>query len=69
MQAHDNAATILTGAIVIALLTIVSIGFGRTTYTVAPSVHELEPPPSRLFAAPSKFLLDAWRERLGHSGH
>jgi|SoiMetStandDraft_2_1073263.scaffolds.fasta_scaffold1334284_1 hypothetical protein len=68
MQAHDNTATLLTGAIVLALLTIVSVGLGRSTYTVAKSVHPYDPPPSKLFVAPSKFLLEAWRERLERSG-
>jgi len=66
MRDHDTSAAFLTWMVVLALLIIVSIGFGRSSYTIPDTVRVLEPPPSsRLFAAPSKFLLDIFRNRLG----
>ena len=67
MRDHDASAVFLTWMVVIALLVILSIGFSRSTYTIPNSVRVLEPPPhAKLFAAPSKFLLDSFRDRMGH---
>ena len=67
MRDYDASAAFLTWTVVIALLIIVSIGFSRTTYTISDSVRVLEPPAtSRLFAAPSKFLLERFRDPAGH---
>jgi hypothetical protein len=67
MRDQDTSAVFLTWTVVLALLVIVSIGFSRSTYSISDSVRVLEPPGhSKLFAAPSKFLLDSFRDRFGH---
>ena len=66
MRDYDASAAFLTWTVVLALLIIVSIGFSRTTYTISDSVQMLEPPaPAKLFGAPSKFLLESLRDRIG----
>jgi hypothetical protein len=65
MRDQDTSAVFLTWTVVLALLVIVSICLSRSTYSISESVRVLEPPGHSKFAAPSKFLLDSFRDRFG----